>query len=159
MAVTVFDDCAAREVDIALSSGVCALVVSGRQYTPTMTAAAGTDRVTLGRVVEAATSSWAGNGYQVRVDSNPSERGAGIEACIVVPSLRQVECVFTSAEELELAAPQMVSMRDGGWGVVALLPVSGLGLAHETLSGLDVGLQGWLIGASERVEFTGIEKA
>lgn len=108
----------------------------------TATKLGSTDIDMTDRVVAAVERTWRGLGEDVDVVHAQSTDGP-IDYAVVVPRLRQVECVLRIDQPLELATGKLVSLAQDGWEVSALLPTGALGDAHGAFRGLSIRLQGW----------------
>jgi len=115
-------------------------------------------------IADAAQESWRVVGYRADVlkwddaaRQLGAEAGAPIRFTVVVPEMKQIECVIDSNAELPDAWSALSGLRSGGWIVRAILPVSSMGQAHEALRGLDISLQGWWRAGENALRFTSPE--
>ena len=115
-------------------------------------------------IADAARESWRVVGHRADVlkwDDAAGQLGAAVGApirfTVVVPKMKQIECVLDANAELPDARPALSALRSGGWIVRAILPVASMGRAHEALRGLDISLQGWWCTEERALRFTSPE--
>lgn len=78
----------------------------------------------------------------------------GISEAVVVPHQYRIECVLASKPNWNEVYRGVHELLDRGWGVTVLAPLSDLGTAHKTLSGLQTVLQGWWMQEDRRLRFS-----
>jgi hypothetical protein len=102
------------------------------------------------RVVDAAARAWRANGHEADVllpaelsENLRDQLRSCISSMVVIPRLQRLECVFQPKADIGEATRALADLLSEGWSLSALVPVSGLGQAHEALRGLKIDLQGW----------------
>jgi hypothetical protein len=98
-------------------------------------------------------------GLEAAIEPLMSEPAAdGSEACharaVVVPKLRQVDCVLDGRTDFSRAAQDLSRYAEAGWSVWAVVPLARLGEAHTAFASSADMVQGWWAREDNALAFT-----